>query len=318
VDHQSTTIHPFSPRHYPALTRLWNDAYPDLKRTELEMRLADMSPAQPVAQRWIAEQNDVAIGFGGYEPTENDRRKLQMHLFVAPEWRRRGIGSRLYDQIVKSLSQSDTTLLRAWAREDRAEALSFLNARGFAAEMRTFHSSLDTTAFDLTRLEKYQRRLYRYGYQFLSFADLATDPARNRATYDLYCEVLQDIPSPEPGNVPSFEDYEEKILKSPELFRAHFLALHRDRYVGLCMLLPHGRAKRELYADTLGIKRAYRGRGIAQALSYMGIEYAKNHGYSLISADSFVGNQKISALLESLGFDNRTAWTLFSKSLQLF
>ena len=280
------------------------------------MRLADMSPAQPASQRWIAEQNGVAVGFGGYEPIEESRepRKLQLHLFVVHEWRGRGVGSNLYNQIVETLSGADV-ILRAWAREDRAESLRFLEARGFAAEMRTFHSSLDTTVFDLTRLEKYRRRLLRYGYRFLTFAELESDPAKNRAMYDLYVEVLQDIPSPEPRRLPSFEDYEEKILKSPELFRAHFLALHHDRYVGLCMLLPHGRTKHELYADTLGIRRAYRGRGIAQALSHMGIEYARSHGYSLISADSFVENHKISALLDSLGFANRTTWTLFSKSL---
>lgn len=315
VHHSTATIYPFSPRHYPAFTTLWNNAYPDLKRTELEMRLADMSPAQPAAHRWIAEQNDVVVGFGGYEPIEESRepRKLQLHLFVEPEWRGRRVGSNLYNQIVKTLSETDV-MLRAWAREDRAEGLRFLEARGFAAEMRTFHSSLDTTAFDLTRLEKYRRRLLRYGYRFLSFVELDHDPARNRAVYDLYCEVLEDIPSPEPRRLPSFADYEAKILKSPELFRAHFLALHHDRYVGLCILLPHGRTRHELYADTLGVRRTYRGRGIAQALSHMGIDYAKNHGYSLISADSFVENHKISALLASLGFANRTIWTLFSKS----
>ncbi|HEX2271127.1 MAG TPA: GNAT family N-acetyltransferase, partial [Pyrinomonadaceae bacterium] len=234
------------------------------------------------------------------------------------EWRRQGIGSSLYNQVVQTLGVE--TMLRAWAREDRAEGLRFLETRGFTAEMRTFHSSLDTTAFDLTRLEKYRRRLLKYNYRFLSFADLEADPARNRKTYELYCEVLQDIPSPEPRRLPSFEEYEEKILKSPELFRSHFLAIHRDgsndRYVGLCMLMPQGRTRRELYADTLGVKRAFRGRGIAQALSYMGIEYAMNHGYSSISADNFVGNYKIGVLLESLGFANRTVWTLFTKSLR--
>jgi GNAT superfamily N-acetyltransferase len=318
VDHRSTpTIHPFSARHYPVFTTLWNNAYPDLTRTELEMRLADMSPARPATRRWIAEQNDVAVGFGSYEPVDENLnpRKLQLHLFVAPEWRGRRIGSRLYDQIMKTLAETDGTLLRAWAREDRSESLRFLGARGFATEMRTFHSSLDTTAFDLTGLEKYRGRLVKYGYRFLNFAELVTDPSRNRRTYELYCEVTRDIPSPEPRSLPSFEKYEERILNSPELFRGHFLALFHDRYVGLCMLLPQGRTRRELYADTLGIKPAFRGRGIAQGLSYMGIEYAKNHGYSLISADSFVENHGINVLLERLGFANRTVWTLFSKSL---
>lgn len=300
------SIQPFSPHHYPAYTRLWNAAYPDLKRTELEMRLADVSSPP---SRWIAEQDGVVIGFGGYEAI--DQGKFQLHLFVVPECRRRGVGSSLYDQVIGKLG--DGTVLRAWAREDRPEGLRFLENRGFAGEMRTFHATLDTASFDLVRLEKYRSRLRKYGYQFRTFAELQSDPARNRKMYEVFCEVTRDIPSPEPRQLPAFEDYEERIINSPELFRAHFFALHNDRYVGLCMLLPQGRTKRELYADTLGIKRDYRGRGIAQALSYMGIEYAMKHGYAFISADSFVENQRINSLLENLGFGNRSVWTLFSK-----
>jgi len=284
------------------------------------MRLADLSPTQQATPvRWVAEQDGVAVGFGGYEPIGEefvDRRKCQLHLFVSPQYRGRGIASKLYDQVAKALSETEVILLRVWARQDLAESLRFLTARGYVEQMRTFHSSLDTSAFELSRLDRYLLRLQKYGYGFKSFKDLTTDPGRNRKTYDLYCDVMLDIPSPEPRQIMSFEDYERKMLKTPEFFSAHFLALHHGQYVGLCILLPHGRARHELYADTLGVRRAYRGRGIAQALSHSGIEYAKSHGYSLISADSFVENQRIIALLENLGFSNRSVWTLFSKSLK--
>jgi mycothiol synthase len=284
------------------------------------MRLADISPYQQATpHRWIAEQDGLAVGFGAYEPLGGelvDRRKSQLHLYVSPENRGGGIASQLYDQIVNALSATEVMILRTWARQDRAESLKFLSSRGFAEEMQTYHWSLDTQAFDLERLEKYPQRLQKYGYRFQTFTELTSDPGRNRKMYDLYWDVLLDIPSPEPRQVMSFEDYEERMLRHPELFGAHFLALHHGQYVGLCILLPHGRARYELYADTLGIRRAYRGRGIAQALSHCGIKYAKSQGYSLISADNFVGNHGIIALLANLGFGNRTVWILFSKSLK--
>jgi RimJ/RimL family protein N-acetyltransferase len=126
---------------------------------------------------------------------------------------------------------------------------------------------------------------------------------------------MQDVPAPAPISLPTFAEFEQKIVRSPERFAANFVALQRGTYVGLCILLPQGRTSGELYAETLAIKRAYRGRGIAQALSHRGIEYAKTHGYSLISADSFVENHRIAALLEVLGFADRTVWSLFSKRL---
>jgi len=283
------------------------------------MRLLDLSlPPQVSPRRWLAEQAGTVVGFGAYEHLEGQffhPQKYQLHLYVSPGVRNRGIGTSLYEQTLASLRLANALQIRVWMREDREEGLRFLASRRFVAQMRTFHSALDSAAFDLSRLEKYRRRLEKYGYQFQAFGDLATDPERNRNTYDLYCEVMRDIPAPEPRQMPTLEEYEQKILKSPELFYAYFLALHHGEYVGLCSLLPHGRARHELYADTLGVRRAYRGRGIAQALSYRGIEYAKSHGYSVISADSFVENQRINALLENLGFGNKTVWTLFSKSL---
>lgn len=60
--------------------------------------------------------------------------------------------------------------------------------------MRTYHSSLDSLAFDLKKLERYSQRLKRYGYQIERFSDLAADPQRNQKTHELYCEVTLDIP----------------------------------------------------------------------------------------------------------------------------
>ncbi len=280
------------------------------------MRLFDMSQAP---HRWMANHDGTVVGFSAYELLDgdpSDQGKHQVHLFVLPEHRGKGIGSTLYEQVMMASSSTNASLMRAWARQYREDGLRFLAARGFTEEMRTFHSSLDSSAFELSRLERYLRRLEKYGYEFKRFDELAADSQRNSKTHELYCEVTLDIPAPEPPKLPSLAEFVEKTRKSPELFSAYFIALYQGRYVGLCILLPHGRARHELYADTLGIKRAYRGRGIAQALSYKGIESAKNHGYSLISADSFVENHRIGALLENLGFGNRTVWTLFSKSLK--
>jgi mycothiol synthase len=314
-----TEVVVFSPNHYPPFTELWNQAYPDLKRTELEMRLADLAltPAKP--QRWIAEHDGVVVGFGSHEDPDSESfqpRTYQLHLFVAPEHRQEGIGTKLFEQVMNALVPLDPLMVRCWASREGQESqagVRFLNARGFQEQMQTFHSSLETKNFDLTRLARYVWRLEKYGYKFRVFADLQESPERNRQCYELYAEVMDEIPSPEPPRLPSFADYEERITRAPEFFRGQFLALHRGEYVGLCILLPKGRTSRELYADTLGVRSNYRGRGIAQALSYFGIEYAQRNGYSSISADSFVENHKIQVLLENLGFADRRLWTLFAK-----
>jgi mycothiol synthase len=316
-------ILPFSPAHYTVYTALWNDAYPDLRRTELEMRLTDLSlasepPKKAACGRWVAEHKGVAVACGGYQHFDGELfhpDKFQLHLMVSPEYRRRGIGAMLFDRVLVALRMSKAVAVRAWIRHDRVESLKFLAARGFVEEMRTFHSSLDVPSFDLTRLGKYVRRLGKYDYELRAFGELESNHDRNRRLYDLYCELMQEIPSPEPPNLPSFEEYERRIAESPQYFRCHFVALRRGEYVGLCILLQRGRTRDELYADTLGVKGSCRGRGIAQGLSYKGIEYAKSKGFSRISADNSVENHRIQALLENLGFANRSVWSLYSKEL---
>jgi GNAT superfamily N-acetyltransferase len=314
----NATLLPFSPQHYSALTALWNLAYPELQRTELEMRLADLGQAPEAApRRWLAELEGRAVAVGGYEHCEGELfhpRKFQLHLVVNSEYRRQGIGSALYQQVITALGSTDALAVRAWAREDRTDSVRFLVKRGFSAEMRTIHSTLDTTAFALSRLARYRQRLEKYGYEFREFAELNGDPDRNRKTHLLYCEVLSDVPSPGQRTLSTFAEYEWKINTSPELFRAHFIAIHQGQFVGLCILFPKDRGQRELYADTLGIKRAYRGRGLASALAYCGIDYAKRHAYELISADNYIENQGIMPVLNELGFANRSYWTLFSKT----
>lgn len=310
-------ILPFSPTHYPPFTALWNAAYPDLTRTEWELRLADLSAATPPA-RWVAELDNGVVGFAGYEHLPDEQfhpRKFQFHLFVDADFRNQGIGSRLYQQVVDELQLKDALLLRVWVREDRKDSFRFIAARGFVEEMCTYHSTLGVTTFDTTRLMKYGERLGRNGYRLVSFEDLRNDPERNQKAYSLYCEVMREIPAAEPVLLPTFEEYEQRISSTPEFFQAHFIATHGDDYVGICILLPKGRQRRELYADTLGVKTAFRGRGIAQALACCGIDYAKSHGYTLISADNFRENVGIIPLLNSLGFADTTSWTLFARSL---
>jgi GNAT superfamily N-acetyltransferase len=313
----SLKILSFSPTHYPAFTALWNAAYPDLTRTEWELRLADLSATAPPA-RLLAELENRIVGIAGYEHLPEEQfhpRKFQLHLFVDAAFRNRGIGSQLYQQVISELSLKDALLVRVWVREDRKDSLRFIAARTFVEEMRTFHSALDVTTFDTTRLVKYGERLRKNGYRLVSFDDLQNDAERNRKVYSLYCEVMREIPAAEPPLLPKFEEYEQRISATPEYFRAHFIATRRDDYVGMCILLPKGRKRRELYADTLGVKTAFRGRGIAQALACCGIDYAKSHGYTLISADNFSENVGIIPLLNTLGFADRTSWILFSKAL---
>src|SRR5262245_24908011 len=164
-------IVPFTPAAYPEFTALWNQAYPELKRTEFEMRLYDQSRAPHTAtNRWLAEQDGRVVGFCGYEPVEggaDNGQRHQLHLFVTPAYQRKGIGTRLYDEVSRAFG--DASQVRAWARQDRSESVQFLTVHGFVEEMRTFHSALDTATFDFSRLEKFRRRLEKYDYRFRSF-----------------------------------------------------------------------------------------------------------------------------------------------------
>ena len=65
-----------------------------------------------------------------------------------------------------------------------------------------------------------------------------------------------------------------------------------------------------------GVRREHRRQGIAAALKFHTLSYAKEHGFQAIETGSDSANEAILALNESVGFRKAYAWVTFEKRLR--
>ena len=70
-----------------------------------------------------------------------------------------------------------------------------------------------------------------------------------------------------------------------------------------------------LYTGFTGVRREYRGRGIAMALKLRAVDYAKSHGYREIRTWNSTLNAPMLGINVRLGFVKQPVWITFGKDL---
>ena len=97
---------------------------------------------------------------------------------------------------------------------------------------------------------------------------------------------------------------------------AYFIAVDRDRLVGVSILMSDPLDKSHLNTDDTGVHRDYRRRRIALALKLHGMAYAKSHGYTTIRTLNESTNQRMLKINERLGFEKRPPWIAFIREFK--
>ena len=286
-------------------------------------------------QRWDSEMSgqevfirlvsgDPAIAYLQVTDFNTTRRSMpdvcHMHLIVAPEHRRRGIGSALFARALAFARERNAYNLSADLMEHSPDepGPEFLKKHGFWELERQQPSYLGLTMFDLGRFANARQRVERQGVRLLTYADLPDTTEQRRALYDLWLRLEADTPhryslrfSQEP-----FEEWVQNIIEQPEWTpEAVVLAESADKWIGLTTL----RFREEMkIGDTwlTGVLSEYRGRGIAPALKLRAIEAAKERGCQVITTGNQQDNAPMLAINRKLGFVAEPAMVLYITELR--
>ena len=313
------TIRAFEESDYPALARLWNTVYPTERYSWREIKHEDAALPPPCRwERLTAIAGDQLVGCAEYRqrPGMYHPQKFVLYLYVHPDSRRRGIGSALYKALGERLEPFDPISLRVQVSEDRPDAIHFARTRGYAETKRDWQAVLELTSFDPRSFSELERKLTAAGIGFTTLAEMGNTLEAQRAYYDLFGEVRQDVPRSEPASPLEYSQFHRLVFEDPGFTpKGVFLAREDGRLVGLTQLW-RSEASADLYTGLTGVSRSHRGRGIATALKVRALGAARANGASRIFTDNDTRNVEMIAVNDKLGFKRLPALLSMANSLK--
>ena len=213
---------------------------------------------------------------------------------VVPEHRRRGIGTKLYERVSEWAHERGLDRIEAPVLDNDPESLAYAQKRGFREERREKGVVLDLATIEPPRVVPPE------GIEIVTWAER---PELAHGIYDVACEAYIDIPGLESDEMERFEDWlAHDMLGAGDRPEATFVAVAGDEVVGYAKLILAGATPTKAHHDLTGVKRAWRGRGIARALKARQIAWAKANGYEELHTRNDERNVPILRLNARFGY----------------
>jgi GNAT superfamily N-acetyltransferase len=181
--------------------------------------------------------------------------------------------------------------LEVWTTEDHPDVVTFFVARGYAEARRYLRFALDVDAAPDPGDPEWE------------LMTLGERPELIREVYDVAREVYVDQPGREDSTIGDFETWRSWAY-DPNPKDAYVVALAGDRVVGFGFLTVDGD---EAEHQMTGVARAWRGRGIAEAIKRAHIRWAKAHGLRVLRTANETRIPAIRRLNERYGYQPEPA-----------
>jgi len=233
----------------------------------------------------------AAIGIGGWHSPEGVARG---EVAVLREARGSGVGSALLDSLSSWARELGYTDLMGPVKETDDVSLAWAARRGFAEIGRN-----SLLALDLTRTA----RPTVDAPDGIEIASWAERPGVEAGMYAVAREAYPDVPGEEDAKLASFEEWLAMDMQGagdrPE---ATFVALSDGEVVAYAKLsLSRARPTVAMH-DMTGVRREWRGRGIARALKAAEIAWALDNGFERLETQNEERNEPIRRLNERYGY----------------
>lgn len=213
---------------------------------------------------------------------------------VLAERRGRGAGTLLYKALSDWCRESGVETIDAQVEEEDDASLAWAARRGFVEIERNKGMELELAAIDPSPIG------LPAGIEIVQWA---ARPDLSRGIYEVALEAYADVPGTEDDEMEPFEDWLAHDMQgSGDRPETTFLALAGDEVVGYAKLALTAAQTSVAFHAMTGVKRAWRGRGIAGALKRAQIRWAKDQGYERMVTGNEMRNEPIRRLNRSLGY----------------
>jgi GNAT superfamily N-acetyltransferase len=317
----SLEMREFDPTDYPKLLEIYNANYPDYARSIAEWRSRDetVDRSKYYLQRYSFLERKAIVGFGDVSHVTDmfHPHKFWINILVDPPSQGRGIGGSIYERLTRELKKLNAVAAWAGSKEDLPKLTVFYQRRGFAEKMKAWESRLNVPTMDLEKFRDYSEKVFQQG---ITITNLAAERQKDQDSLKKLHELVQlvsaDMPSTAPFTPISYEQWEAFELKNPSLLpEGYMIAKEGSKYVGLSTVWRLDQEPRGLVQGNTGVRREYRGRGIAVALKLKVIDFARRNGYEKMKTWNASNNAPMLAVNAKLGFKRGVGWITLEKDL---
>ncbi len=272
---------------YSAAFRVVRAAYPDFVHSEAGFRHRQESiPAEARAKGWVAENDGEIVGWARamirYQESSGS---ANVGACVLPAWRRRGIGSALYERALEHVADAPRAF--AFTGED---GRAFAELHGYRLTRTSRISALDPRAVDTSELD-------RTPIELRTLAEVGPE-----ATFAVDSVAMLDVPLDEPPDNVEYEQWRRSSWENPDFdFASSYAACVDGRPVAISYIAVDLPGNRAVNAFT-GTLPKYRGRGLARTVKLAVIRRLTELGVSHLVTDNHEENAPMLAVNERLGF----------------
>ena len=316
----AATLRAFTPADYEGYVAGSNACYPDYPLSVAEMRhgVESFDTARFFTARHVMEEDGRVVGgvHVNHKPGRFHPDRYGFDLWVVPEARRRGHGSRLYDVAIGQLMARNALAVTTGVKESMTDGVWFLEKRGWVEIKRDWESRLRVAGFDFAKFASANDRVAKDGIRITNLAEEGRrDAEAERKAYELVAEVRRDVPATDAATDESFEEWRTRWTKSPTFIpEAFFVAIDRNgRWLGLSNLERQVEDPTFVWQGLTGTRREARGRGVAMALKLRTVEHAQRMGVEHIKTWNDQKNRPMLAINEAMGFEKQPAWIALEK-----
>ncbi len=315
------TIRPlnYSDDDYQALSDISNAVWPDRPSVPQGTKENDKRrDPKYYLQRLVVESDGEMIASALYGESEwtHVPGKFSINMQVHPDHQRKGVGTALYDHIMKDLAERGPTIFEAHAREDRQEGMDFLEKRGSKKTMRDQVSELVVADFDPAPFAWTADRMAGIGAEIRTVVELEADGVDwKREMWELEHELMRDVPTDDPVTQQPFDQWVKWLTHPGFIPEAFFLAIKDGRFVGVTSLWQSLAEKDKFHTALTGVVRSLRRKGMATALKVRAIRFACDREARVIRTDNEENNPMYD-LNVRLGFKPVPAWWTYRKELK--
>lgn len=313
----------FREADYPALAPLQRACEPEHPLSEAHWRHEDAVDDPRVRRaRVVATAAGELVGYAGFMQYSLmfHPRRFVLYGGVAPAARGRGLGRALYAWLLEALAPFAPERLGAglWAEQGAAEA--WLLRRGYRETLREIESALALTDFAPADWQAARAKGEAAGIRFTTLAALGESEAWRRRVFALDMAFSTDIPMTGTLTPPDYSIYAHLYFACPG-YRPElcWLALApgpqgEPEPVGLCWHAVAPKAG-ELETIVSGVRRDWRGKGVALALKSQALADAQARGFARVCTRNASTNAGMLAVNRRLGYRPQSARLILEKEL---